>query len=79
MPLQWSNQFWQSLEEDAGKRCSECGADQAVCVPVVMCDERKKKNKKKKKQKKKKQKKKTGVRWLRRRPRIGSGFVCDRS
>ena len=25
MPLQWRNQFWQSLEEGAGKRCSECG------------------------------------------------------
>ena len=24
MPLQWRNQFWQSLEEGAGKRCSEC-------------------------------------------------------
>ena len=24
MPLQWRNQFWQSLEESAGKRCSEC-------------------------------------------------------
>ena len=25
-PLQWRNQFWQSLEEGAGKRCWECGA-----------------------------------------------------
>ena len=25
MPLQWRNQFWQSLEEGAGKQCSECG------------------------------------------------------
>ena len=25
MPLQWRNQFWQSLAEGAGKRCSECG------------------------------------------------------
>ena len=24
MPLQWRNPFWQSLEEGAGKRCSEC-------------------------------------------------------
>ena len=24
MPLQWRNQIWQSLEEGAGKRCSEC-------------------------------------------------------
>ena len=24
MPLQWCNQIWQSLEEGAGKRCSEC-------------------------------------------------------
>ena len=23
MPLQWRNQFWQSLEEGVGKRCSE--------------------------------------------------------
>ena len=23
MPLQWRNQIWQSLEEGAGKRCSE--------------------------------------------------------
>ena len=27
MPLQWRNQFWQSLEEVAGKRCSECGCE----------------------------------------------------
>jgi len=27
VPLQWRNQFWQSLEEGAGKRCSECGVD----------------------------------------------------
>ena len=24
MHLQWRNQIWQSLEEGAGKRCSEC-------------------------------------------------------
>ena len=24
MPLQWCNQIWQSLEEGAGKQCSEC-------------------------------------------------------
>ena len=24
VPLQWRNQFWQSLEEGARKRCSEC-------------------------------------------------------
>ena len=24
MPLQWRNQFWQSLEEGDGKRCLEC-------------------------------------------------------
>ena len=24
MPLQWRNQFWESLEEGVGKRCSEC-------------------------------------------------------
>ena len=27
MPLQWRNQIWQSLEEGAGKRCSECEGD----------------------------------------------------
>ena len=31
MPIQWRNQIWQSLEEGAGKRCSESGP---VC-PVV--------------------------------------------
>ena len=25
MPVQWRYQIWQSLEEGAGKRCSECG------------------------------------------------------
>ena len=25
VPLQWRNQFWQSLEEGTGKRCLECG------------------------------------------------------
>ena len=25
--LQWRNSIWQSLEEGAGKRCSECGSD----------------------------------------------------
>ena len=31
-PLQWRNQFWQSLEEGAGKRCSECCLSHgAVC------------------------------------------------
>ena len=27
MPLQWRNRIWQSLEDGAGKRCSECGTD----------------------------------------------------
>ena len=27
MPLQWRNQIWQSLEEGAGKRCSECASN----------------------------------------------------
>ena len=27
MPFQWRNQFWPSLEEGAGKRCSECGSN----------------------------------------------------
>ena len=27
VPLQWRNQFWQSFEEGAGKRCSECDSD----------------------------------------------------
>ena len=30
MPLQWRSQIWQSLEEGAGKRCSEC-----ACAPLV--------------------------------------------
>ena len=30
MPLQWCNQIWQSLEEGAGKRCSERGTS-CVC------------------------------------------------
>ena len=25
VPLEWRNQIWRSLEEGAGKRCSECG------------------------------------------------------
>ena len=29
VPLQWHNQIWQSLEDGAGKRCSECDF---VCV-----------------------------------------------
>ena len=29
MSLQWRNQIWQSLEEGAGKRCSECGSNLA--------------------------------------------------
>ena len=32
-PLQWCNQLWQSAEEGAGKRCSEC-ALHAVCNAV---------------------------------------------
>ena len=24
MPLQWRNEIWQNLKEDAGKRCSDC-------------------------------------------------------
>ena len=27
VPLQWRNQIWQSLEEGAGRRCSECALD----------------------------------------------------
>ena len=27
VPLQWRNGFWQSLEEGAGKRCSDCVSD----------------------------------------------------
>ena len=27
MPLQWRNQFWQSLEKGAVKRCSECASN----------------------------------------------------
>ena len=32
MPLQWRNHLRQSLEEGAGKRCSECGP---VCLVVA--------------------------------------------
>ena len=32
MPLQWRNQIWQSLEEGAGKRCSECGVQPVAIV-----------------------------------------------
>ena len=32
VPLLWRNQFWQNLEEGAGKRCSECClSNGAVC------------------------------------------------
>ena len=37
MPLQWPNQFWQSLEEGAGKRCSECGGQRAVRARRAAC------------------------------------------
>ena len=38
MPLQWRNQIWQSLEEGAGKRCSECGHEgQNYTLDVVTC------------------------------------------
>ena len=33
MPLQWRNQIWQSLEEGAGKRCSECAQHSHIRVP----------------------------------------------
>ena len=35
MALQWRNQFWQSLEEGAGKRCSECGERLAIAVDRI--------------------------------------------
>ena len=31
VPLHWRNQFWQSLEEGAGTRCSECDALRHRC------------------------------------------------
>ena len=31
MPLQWRNQFLQSLEEGAGKQCSECVTNYDFC------------------------------------------------
>ena len=34
MPLQWRKQFWQSLEEGAGKRCSECASSDVVTCSV---------------------------------------------
>ena len=38
IPLQWRwrNQFWQSLEEGAGKRCSECA--QTPKLQALVCD-----------------------------------------
>ena len=38
IPLQWRwrNQFWQSLEEGAGKRCSECA--QTPKLQALFCD-----------------------------------------
>ena len=45
VPLQWRNQLWQSLEEGAGKRGSECvcvcvcvRACVRACVRVCVCD-----------------------------------------
>ena len=35
VPLQWRNCFWQSLEEGAGKRCSEFGLDSEVRTETV--------------------------------------------
>ena len=32
---QWRNQFWQSLEEGAGKRCSECACANLVWFPTA--------------------------------------------
>ena len=32
VPLQWRNQFWHSLEEGAGKQCSERGVNLEVTV-----------------------------------------------
>ena len=35
MPLQWRNQIWQSLEDGAGKRRSECGPAAVGLKPVL--------------------------------------------
>ena len=35
MPLQWCNQIWQSLEEGAGKRCSECDLNPASSTSIL--------------------------------------------
>ena len=37
MPLQWRNEIWQSLEEGAGKRCSECA--QGLDTQSALSDE----------------------------------------
>ena len=41
VPLQWCNQFWQSLEEGAGKRCSKCDPGCERCrhrkLSIVHC------------------------------------------
>ena len=35
MALLWRNQFWQSLEEGAGKRCSECAPNRVLFCPTA--------------------------------------------
>ena len=69
MGHQWRNQFWQSLEEGAGKRCSECACDNRanlVWFPTAQCylfaiDKIGKREGNKKKKKKKKKKKESGT------------------
>ena len=34
MPLKWRNQFWQSLEEGAGKRCSDWCANTVLAITI---------------------------------------------
>ena len=36
--MKWRNQIWQSLEEGAGKRCSECGYAVQKLRQTVQCD-----------------------------------------
>ena len=37
VPFLWRNQFWQSLEEGAGKRFSECASEVTICLLQVAC------------------------------------------
>ena len=52
MPLQWRNQIWQSLEEGAGKRCSEFGTLTNLLTKRIQKEERQKESEKERKREK---------------------------